>query len=317
MRNYSQKPKPRDSALASRFFAALSRYKYLYLMLVPGIALLVVFRYGPMYGNLIAFQKYRPARGIFGSPWIGFDNFAKFFKDPYSYTLIKNTILLGVYNLLWTFPAPIILALMFNEVRNYRLKKYMQTLSYLPYFISTVVIVGIVKELCSVRTGLINQVITGLGHEPVDFFIMPEWFRTIYIASGIWQGIGFGTILYLAAIASIDIELYESAVMDGSNRFKNMVYITVPSMMPTISVMLILAMGGLLGNDFTKILLIYSPITYDTADVLQTYTYRLGVLGGNYGYTGAVSLLNSAVSFIFLYVTNLMTKKIDKVNSLW
>ncbi len=300
----------------SRFQTHFSRYTYAYLLLIPGIVATIVFRYIPMYGLIIAFERFRPGLGVFRSKWVWFENFIQFFSDPYSWTLIRNTFLLGFYTLIFGFPVSILLALSFNEVRNYNLKRFAQTLSYLPYFISTVIIVGILKEMSDLHTGIFNALVTALGGKPIQFFAEPGWFRPIYIFSGIWQGAGFGSIIYLAAIAGVDVELYEAAIIDGSSRFKNLLYITLPCIMPTIIVMFILAVGGILGNDFTKILLIYTGSTYDTADVLQTYVYRMGIQGAQFGHASAVGILNAVVSFMFLYAANYLSRRYEG-SSLW
>ena len=303
--------------LAERFIEALVRYKYVYLMLTPGMVCLLLFRYAPMYGILLAFKNYRPKNGFFGSPWIGLQQFIKFLEDPYSFILFKNTFLLGIFGLLWGFPMTIIFALLLNEINMMRVKKYLQTFSYLPYFVSTIIIIGIFKEFMDLNTGIINDLIKFFGGEPVYFFGKREWFRPIYIISSIWQSVGFGSIIYMAAISGIDLELYESAVIDGSSRFKNLLFITIPSILPTITVMLILAVGGILDNNFTRILLIYNAANMETADVLQTYIYRVGLLGGSYSFGAAVGLMNSIVSFFFLFVTNNITRRIGDGNSLW
>lgn len=278
--------------------------------------MLVLFRYVPMYGVIMAFEDFKISKGFFGSEWVWFENFYKFFENPYSLILIRNTFLLGIYSLIFGFPIPILIALAFNEIKNQHIKNFTQTISYLPYFVSTVIIIGIMKDFLTLDTGVVNQLITSLGGKQINFFNEPEFFRPIYIFSGIWKGAGFGSIIYLAAISGINVELYESAIIDGSTRFKNVIYITIPCIAPTITVMFILAVGGILGNDFTKIILIYTGSTYETADVLQTYVYRLGIEGGNYGYSAAVGLFNSVVSFLFLYIANYMSRKVEG-ESLW
>lgn len=211
---------------------------------------------------------------------------------------------------------PIILALSFNEIRYSGFKKFTQTISYLPNFVSVVIIIGIMKEFLNLNTGVVNYIIAAFGREKLDFFSQAEWFRPIYILSGIWQTAGFGSIIYLAAISGINSEMYEAAYMDGSNRLKNIFYITIPSIMPTIVVMFILAVGNILSNDYAKIILMYVGATYETADVMQTWVYRIGVLGGQYGIGAAVGLLNSAASFIFLFAANSITRKYEG-NSIW
>jgi putative aldouronate transport system permease protein len=298
------------------FIRAISRYKYAYLMLLPGFIMLVVFRYIPMYGIIMAFEKYRVASGVLGSKWIWFNNFIEFFKNPYSLILIRNTFLLGLYTLIWAFPMPIMLALAFNEIRSRNTRKILQSLSYLPYFVSTVVIIGLLKEFLLLDTGIINKLISSLGGVEINFFSEARWFRTIYIFSTIWQGVGFSSIIYLAAISGINPELYECARLEGAGRFKCIVHITIPSIVPTIIIILILNIGGILGNDFTKILLIYTGPIYDVADVIQTYVYRLGIAGGQYSLTTAIGLFTSVISFILLYSANAFSRKME-ANSIW
>ncbi|HBP38160.1 MAG TPA: sugar ABC transporter permease [Clostridiales bacterium] len=281
----------------------------LHLLVLPGLAVLLIFKYLPMYGIVMAFQNFNPGKGIFGSDWVGFKHIIDYFEDPYFYRTMRNTFLLGFYTLLFSFPAPIILALLFNEIRNRIFKRVVQTISYMPYFLSTVIVVGLVIEYTNLSEGLINNIIEMLGGQRINFFALTRWFRPLYILSGIWQGVGFGTIIYLAALSGVDEELYEAAVIDGAGRFKQMRYITLPGITPTITIMLILAVGGILGNDFQKILLMYRPGLYEVADVVSTYVYRAGIEGANYSYSTAIGLFLSVVSFVFLYSTNKISKK--------
>jgi ABC-type polysaccharide transport system, permease component len=264
----------------------------------------------------MGFEKYDFSKGILGSEWVGLYHIKRFISDVYAFRLFKNTLLLGFYSIIFGFPAPIILALSFNEVKNQYFKKVGQTISYLPYFISTVIIIGIMKNMLAVDAGKINNIIEAFGGQGISFFTSPEWFRTIYIVSGIWQTAGYSSILYLAALSGIDPELYESAYMDGASRLQKIFYISLPSIKSTITVMFILAIGGILGNDYTKILLIYSPITYDTSDVVSTYVYRLGIQGGQVDYTTAIGMLLNVISFVFLIASNWVTRKLDET-SLW
>jgi putative aldouronate transport system permease protein len=268
-----------------------------------------------MYGVLIAFQNYNPRAGIFGSEWVGLRYFKRFFSDPMAFRVVKNTLILGVYSLLWSFPAPIILALLFNELKQPKFKKVVQTISYFPHFLSVVIIVGMLQDFTS-NDGLFNQIRVLLGMDPVLFLQDPGYFRTIFIASGIWQGIGFGTIIYLAAIAGIDPTLYDVAAIDGANRFHKIWHITVPHMRPTVTILLIFAVSGILGTDFQKVLLLYNPGIYSVADVIGTYTYREGLLGGRFEYTAAIGLFNSLVAFVLLVSANFVSKKVSET-SLW
>lgn len=282
----------------------------LYIMLIPGLLSLVLFKYVPMYGILMSFQNFRIRDGIFGSEWVGFEHFINFFRDPFCGRLIANTFILGILTILFTFPAPIILALMFNEIKHERFKRITQTISYMPYFISMVVVIGLLKEFTSVDGGIINSLVQIFGLEPINFFAQPEWFRPMFIFTGIWTGVGYGSIVYLAAISGINPELYESAVIEGATRLKQIWYITLPSITPTIMVMFIFAVGGILGTDYQKVLLMQSPLTYETSDIMSTYIYRLGIEGGSYSYTSAINLFSSAISLIFILGTNWLSRKL-------
>jgi putative aldouronate transport system permease protein len=289
--------------------------KALLLMSLPGILWLIIFRYVPMYGVLIAFKKYSLFKGFFESEWVGLRYFKQFFEDPYFFRLIKNTFLLGVYDLLWSFPAPIILALLLNELRIEKFKKFTQTVTYMPYFISTVIIVGILQSMFA-SDGVVNQIIQMLGKEAIAFFNEAKYFRTLYISSGIWAGVGYGSIIYLAAITGIDPELYEASKIDGASRLQNIFYITLPSIIPTITVLLILRIGSVLSVGFEKVFLMYSPATYETADVISTYVYRKGIQDQNFSFATAVGLFNSIISLVLLTSSNYFSKKILK-ESLW
>lgn len=294
----------------------LRHNKILLLMSLPGLVMLILFAYYPMYGLLMAFQDYSLFKGISGSEWIGFENFTRFFQDPYFFRLIKNTFLLGLYNLIWSFPAPIILALLLNEAKNQKFKRVTQTISYMPHFVSTVIIVGIMKTLFSTNDGVINSLIAFFGGERISFFNQAEWFRTLYIGSGIWQGIGYGSIIYLAAITGIDTELYEAAKVDGASRLRCIFSITLPCILPTIAVLFTMNVGQILGVGFEKIFLMYSPATYETADVISTYVYRKGMLSQDFGFASAVGLFNSVISVIFLLGANWFSRHVFE-ESLW
>lgn len=288
----------------------------LYLMLVPGLLNLLLFKYLPMYGIVVAFQNYTPKGGFLGSQWVGLKHFQAFFRDPYCGRVIANTFILGIESLIISFPAPILLALLLNELRYPRFKKVVQTISYMPYFLSVVIVVGMMRELFSMTDGPINALREMIGLERQNYFMMPSAFRPLYIGSGIWQGIGYSSIIYLAAIAGINPEIYESSVLDGANRAQQMWYITLPCILPTISILFIMAVGGLLGNDYQKILLMYSPRTYSTADVVNTYVYRYGIetAGNNLSYSSAVGLLLNVVSLVFLVVANFVTGKLSETS---
>lgn len=290
--------------------------KALYLMVLPGLIITIIFKYLPFYGIWVSFENYNPNKGVLGSEWVGLSHFLTFFKDPYFFRLFKNTFLLGFYSLIFGFPAPIILSLLFNEVKNATFKKVTQTISYMPYFLSIVIVIGLLKDMISMSDGVVNEIIAALGFEKINFLIDSGYFRSLYVITGIWQGAGYGSIIYLGAISNINPELYESAVLDGASRLKQAIYITIPCITPTIVVLFIFAVGGILGNDFQKILLMYNPSVYETADVISTYVYRQGILGASYSYASAVGLFNSVVSFAFLITTNKLSRKISET-SLW
>lgn len=286
------------------------RDRWLYILLLPAFVLLLVFNYIPIYGLVIAFKDYNGTKPIMDSAWVGFKYFEMMARDPFIVSVVRNTLVLGVYSIVFTFPAPIVLALMLNELKNGRYKRVSQTISYLPYFISTVIVVSMMKEFVAMD-GIINLSIKALGLKAINFMSDPQWFRTMYTVSEIWQGVGWGSVLYLAAASGISEELYEASTIDGANRLQKIWFITLPCLMPTISIQFILAMGGLLGASFEKIILMYSPATYSTADVIATYVYRKGIQGSSYSYGVAVGAVNSVVSFLFVYASNLVMRKVN------
>jgi putative aldouronate transport system permease protein len=279
-------------------------------MSLPGLAVLIIFSYVPMYGILIAFKSYKINLGILGSPWVGFRWFEQFFSNPFALRTVRNTVIIGFYSLLFGFPAPIFLALLFNELKNGWFKKTVQTLSYYPHFVSTVIIVGFLYTFCA-SDGLFNMIVRFFGGETINFISDSRWFRFLYISSGIWQGVGFGTIIYLAALSGIDPTFYDVAEMDGANRFQKILNVTMPHLRPTIVILFILAVGGLFGADSQKILLLYNPQTYETADVIGTYVYREGIQGARFEYSSAVGLFQTLINFTFLVLTNQIARKLN------
>lgn len=284
------------------------------MMLLP-IIYYILFHYLPLYGVLIAFKDYKIAKGVWGSPWVGFKWFEKFLADPYFWKLVKNTLLLNIYGLLWGFPVPILLALMLNEVTNAKFKRAIQTVSYLPHFISTVVVCGMVMNFLSLD-GIINQIIAAFGFDKIQFMVLPEWFRTIFTASGIWQTCGWTSIIYLSALTSVDQEILEATMIDGANRFQRIKSVTLPSIAPTISIMLIMQIGRLMSLGYEKIILLYNGSTYETADVISTYVYRRGILSADFSYSTAVGLFQSVIGVILLVASNQISKKLSD-SSLW
>lgn len=287
------------------------RNYFKYLMVLPVVVYLILFCYKPMYGIIIAFQKYRPALGYSGSPWVGFYQFERFFNDPYFWRVFKNTIVISFLTLVFSFPAPIILALMINEVKVTWFKKTVQTLTYLPHFIALVVVMGMVNKFCQ-SDGLIVDIMVALGFERQNLLINKNFFYPIYIISDLWKGIGWNSIIYLAALASIDQEQYEAAHIDGAGRIQQMRYITLPSIIPTISMLLILRMGHIISVGSEKILLLYKPLTYEVADVISTYVYRKGLIDADFSYSAAISLFNSLINLVFLLGTNKLSKKLGQ-----
>ena len=284
-------------------------------MTALGVAWTFVFNYIPVYGIIVAFKRFDIVGGIWRSPWVGFHNFKLFFENPYFFRLIRNTFLLGFMSLVWGFWPPILLALLLNEVRLRTYKRVVQTFSYLPHFIAIVIIVGMLKEFFSYK-GIINQLVAALGGQTINFFSKPEWFRPLYIGSGVWQSIGFGSIIYLAVLSGVNPELYECAQMEGANRFQQAIYITLPSILPTIMILLILNTTAIVNVGFEKVYLMYSPAIYETADVLATYTYRIGLEGGQVAFGSAVGLFNQVISLIFLVSVNAISRRLTDY-SLW
>lgn len=288
----------------------------LYAMLAPAIIWVIVFLYQPMYGLQIAFKDYSIFKGITASPWVGFEHFETLFQSDQFVRAFWNTMKISALTMIFGFPAPIILALMFNEMLHQGFKKTAQTIVYLPHFISTVIIAGIVITAFSPSAGIVNTVIGWFGIEPIYFLSKPEWFRPIFIGSGIWQEAGFSSIVFLAAIAGVNPSLYESAVVDGASRWQMMWKITLPSILPTILIMLIIRIGNLLEVSFELIILLYQPATYETADVVNTFIYRQGLQNGQYDLAGAAGLFNAVVAFILVMTANSISRKYSKT-SLW
>lgn len=300
----------------SQFTKSYRRNYQLYWLLLLPIVYFIMFRYLPMYGIILSFRKYVPMKSAFGVEWIGFKYFKHFLTDKTFWNVFKNTFVLSSLALVIGFPLPIIFALALNEVRGRWLKKFIQTVSYLPKFLSIIIVVLMINTLLSPSTGIINSIIKAFGGDPIHFIREISWFRTIYIVSDIWQFMGWNAILYIAALSSVDEQLYEAARLDGANRWQQTWNVTIPGIMPTIVITFILAVGQMLNAGFEKILLLYSPGIYDVADVIQTYVYRIGLEGRNFSYATAVGLFQSIISLIFLWVTNKGAQKYSDT-SLW
>jgi putative aldouronate transport system permease protein len=315
----TQIPDIQRQGLNERLIWLIDHFKrewQIYVMLAPAIIWFLLFLYKPMYGLQIAFKDYSIFKGIEGSPWVGWEHFQTLFGSDQFVRAVMNTIKISALNLLFAFPAPIILALMFNEILNATFKKTAQTIVYLPHFISSVIIAGIVITAFSPSAGIVNTIIGWFGFEPIYFLTKPEWFRPIFIGTGIWQEAGFGSIVFLAAIAGVNPSLYESAVVDGANRWQMMWKITIPSIMPTILIMLIIRIGNIMEVSFELIILLYQPATYETADVVNTFIYRQGIQGGQYDIAAAAGLFNAVVAFVLVMIANTISKRYSRT-SLW
>lgn len=287
----------------------------LYLLVLPVILFFIVFHYVPLWGAQIAFKDFSPGLGIIGSEWAGLKHFQRFFQGNSARRVITNTFMISLLELIFSFPAPIILALLLNELRWPKYKKAVQTISYLPHFISLVVVAGMIKDF-SATYGLFNDIVEFFGGRRVNFLQRPELFRPIYVISGIWQGIGWGSIVYIAALSGINSELYEAAGIDGAGRFQKALNVTLPGLAPTIIIHLILRMGQLFSVGYEKIILLYNPSTYSTADVISSYVYRVGLLDRSYSYSAAVGLMNSLINFLFVFAANAISRRVSET-SLW
>lgn len=293
------------------------KYKILYLMLLPGMLYYLTFNYLPMYGITLAFKDFYIMEGILGSPWVGFKHFQDLFADPYFYSVLKNTIVISLYKLVFGFPVPILFALLLSEITNMKFKKAVQTVSYLPHFISWVVLGGIFFSIFSLE-GPVNGIVRLFGGDPVLFLADPTYFRTVVVVTSIFQGFGWGSIIYFAAISGIDPQLYEAAIMDGAGRFKRMFYISIPMLFPVIAIMLILSMSGILDAGFDQIFNMYNVQVYSVADIIDTYVYRQGLIDMNYSRATAIGLFKSVVALILIVIVNKIVKMMgQEESSLW
>lgn len=288
----------------------------LYILILPVLVYFIIFHYWPMYGVQIAFKDFMASKGINGSPWVGFKHFERFFNSYYFWRLIKNTVGINLYQMAIGFPIPIILALMMNEVRNDAFKRVVQTVTYAPHFISTVVLVGMMVSFLSPTTGIVNIVIKALGGQPISFMTEPAWFKTLYVFSGIWQNMGWNSIIYMAALAGIDLQLHEAAIVDGASRMQRIWHINIPGILPTIIILFIMEAGKIMNLGFEKAFLMQNDLNIATGDVISTYVYRSGILGAQYSFSTAVGLFNSAISFVMLILVNSISRRLSET-SLW
>ncbi|MEV6301175.1 ABC transporter permease subunit [Actinoplanes sp. NPDC051861] len=303
--------RPRRRTWAS----ALRRDWQLYSLAVLPLLFFVVFRYLPMLGNVIAFRRYQPGGDLFGEQWVGLRYVRMFLTDPTFWQVFTNTVAIGALTLLFCFPLPIMLALLLNEVRTRWLKGFVQTVSYLPHFLSIVVIAGLVLQTVSLD-GVINQGLRAVGQDPIAFIQEPGWFRTLYVSSEVWQTVGWGTILYLAALTTIDTDLYDQARVDGANRWRQTWHVTLPGIRPTMITLLILNIGTFMAVGFEKVLLLYNPLTYATADVISTYLYRVGIVSGSFSYAAAIGLFESLIGLALVLGANTLSRRTTGT-SLW
>lgn len=302
--------KATEKTFGQRVVIDWKRNKWKYILLIPVVVYFLVFCYKPMYGIIIAFKNYKPTRGISNSEWVGLTHFITFFTSRECWRVVRNTFSISLLSIVFGFPAPIILALLLNEIRHTKFKSVMQTITYLPHFVSIVIICGLIKTFC-LTDGVVNVILGFFGAQAHNLLEDKNLFYTIFVGTDIWQEIGWGSIIYLAAIAGIDQEQYEAAKIDGAGKMAQILHVTLPSIMPTIVVLFIMRMGSVLNVGYEKVLLLYNPVTYDVADVISTYVYRIGLAGAQYSFSTAVSLLNSIVNIVFLTLTNAICNKVN------
>lgn len=288
----------------------------LYLLLLPGLAFLFIFKYMPMYGLSIAFEKYSVFKGVTGSQWVGFYQFQRLFSSPQFFEVFRNTLLISLYKIVFTFPIPILIAVILNEIRLMAFKRTVQTVIYLPHFLSWVVVSGLVLEFLSPSNGMVNQLIVALGGKPISFLMDNHWFRTVLVGSEAWKEVGYSAIIYIASIAGIDQEQYEAARVDGAGRIKQIIHITIPNMWSIILLMFILRIGSVMEAGTEQILLLYNPTVYQSSDVIGTFVYRTGITQMDYSYSTAVGLFESVIGFILVMTGNLISKK-SSGRSIW
>ena len=294
----------------------MARQWQLYVFLLIPVACVIIFNYIPMYGITLAFKDYKIKQGILGSPWAGGKYFMQFFSSPNFSLTLKNTIILSLYSLVAGFPMPILLALCLNEVKQQWFKKFVQMVSYAPYFISTVVMVGMLIQLMNARSGFINEMISALGGTPVDFMAIPGLFRSIYVWSGVWQGMGYSAIIYIAALSNADPSLYEAAIIDGASRLQKIIHIDIPAIVPTITLLLIMSLGNIMSIGAEKVYLMQNNLNLLTSEIISTYVYKIGLISGQFSLSTAVGVFNSVVNFILIVIVNAIARRVGET-SLW
>jgi putative aldouronate transport system permease protein len=307
-----QAKRPAHTGRAGAALRRIYKYRYLYLLMLPGLACVIVFSYFPMYGIQLAFKKFMYNLSIWKDPWVGFYHFEYLFRNKEFLHVIFNTVWISFWNLVWSFPLTIVLSLLINELRMQRFKRFTQSVLYMPHFISWIIIAGLVFSLFSVTNGAVNRTIVAAGGKPLVIIGNPNVFRVLLYSTNIWKGIGWGTIIYMAAIAGVDAQLYDAAVIDGAGRFKQCLHITIPSMQYAIVILLILDVGGLMNSNFDQIFNMISPATRPVGDVIDTYVYRMGVQNGKYDLATAVGLFKQVINCGLLFLTNWIVKKLGQ-----
>ena len=313
---FARAPQPGNRSRTRAKLMHMARQWQLYAFLLIPVALVIIFNYVPMYGITLAFKDYKIKQGILGSPWAGGKYFNQFFTSPNFPLTLKNTLILSLYSLAAGFPMPILLALCLNEVKQQWFKKLVQMVSYAPYFISTVVMVGMLIQLMNVRTGFINKLISAVGGTPVDFMAVPGLFRTIYVWSGIWQRMGYSAIIYIAALSNADPSLYEAAIIDGASRLQKIVHIDIPTIVPTITLLLIMSLGNVMSVGAEKVYLMQNNLNLLTSEIISTYVYKIGLISGQFSLSTAVGVFNSVINFILIVIVNAIAKRVGET-SLW
>ena len=306
---------PLSNTWKNKIIQDWQKHWHLYLMLLPVVVFYLLWSYGPMYGVVVAFKEFSPRKGILGSPFVGFVYFKEFFSSPYAFRVIRNTLVINLWNLAVGFPLPIVFALLLNEVRNKLYKRTVQTITYMPYFISTVVICGMLVDFAA-SDGVFGEITKMFGGIPTNLLAEPDLFRSIYVGSDLWQRLGWDSIIFLSAFSAINSELYEAATIDGAGKLKQVFHITLPGILPTIAILLILRVGSMMSLGFEKIILLYNPLTYETGDVISSFVYRKGIVENNFSYSTAVGLFNSIINFVLVVFANRASAKMTET-SLW
>lgn len=296
----------------NKLLSKIWKYRWLYFMLIPGLIYLYMFKYTAIVNNAVAFKDYKIFKGIWDSPWVGFDNFTKLLGSFNFYRIFRNTLVISGYKIIFGFSAPIIFALMLNEIENLKYKRTIQTIAYLPHFLSWIIIGTLASNLFSINDGIVNQLLSALGIQPVFFMGSNRWFRFVLVVTDIWKEMGWGAIIYLAALAGISQEMYEAATIDGASKWQKMTQITLPSLIPTIVVMLILRFGSIMNAGFEQVFAMYSPAVHETGDIIDTYVYRVGIVSVNYGFTSAVGLFKSVISCVLVIGCNWIARSLGQ-----